>query len=148
MATASTLPSPPRSPRIPTPRSRPRRAWLRGTRELILRLKGGYLEPFVTLTVPTNLGTPGAANSRAVANAGPAISDVSHRPLLPPAGVPIRVFARVSDPDGIGSVTLRWRLEASGSFTNVAMHDDGLKRRHFPGDGVFTGSIPAKARAR
>ena len=34
--------------------------WLRGSPELILRLKGGYLEAFGKLTVPTNLGTPGA----------------------------------------------------------------------------------------
>ena len=119
--------------------------WLRGTRELLLRLRGGFLESFGTLSVPTNLGTPGAANSRAVANAGPAIRDVSHRPLLPADGVPIRVFARVSDPDGVASATLRWRLEASGAFTNVAMHDDGLNGDIFPGDGVFTASIPAQS---
>jgi hypothetical protein len=116
--------------------------WLRGSRDLILRLKGGTLESFASLNVPANLGTPGAANSRAVANAGPAISEVSHRPLLPPAGVPIRVFARVSDPDGIASATLRWRLDTNGIFSNVAMHDDGLNGDIFPGDGVFTGSIP------
>ncbi len=119
--------------------------WLRGTRELLLRLRGGFLESFGALSVPTNLGTPGAANSRAVANAGPAIRDVSHRPLLPVDGVPIRVFARVSDPDGVASATLRWRLEASGAFTNAAMHDDGLNGDIFPGDGVFTASIPAQS---
>lgn len=119
--------------------------WLRGTRELLLRLRGGYLENFATLNVPTNLGTPGAANSRAVANAGPSITDVSHRPLLPLGGDPIRVFARVSDPDGVASATLRWRVETNGTFTNVAMHDDGLNDDIFSGDGVFTGTIPAQA---
>ncbi|MEO7317666.1 MAG: lamin tail domain-containing protein, partial [Chthoniobacteraceae bacterium] len=118
--------------------------WLRGSREFLLRLKGGYLETQAALSVPSNLGTPGAPNSRAVANAGPAIGEVSHRPLLPAAGVPIRVFARVSDPDGIASVTLRWRLEASGTFTNVAMHDDGLNGDIFADDGVFTGAIPVQ----
>ncbi len=118
--------------------------WLRGSRELLLRLKGGFLESFATLSVPTNLGTPGTPNSRAVANAGPAITEVSHRPLLPLASDPIRVFARVSDPDGISSATLRWRIEANGTFTNVAMHDDGLSGDFFPGDGIFTGTIPAQ----
>ena len=108
-------------------------------------MKGGYLEAFATLSIPTNLGTPGASNSRAVANAGPAIREVSHRPLLPSAGVPIRVFARVSDPDGLSSVTLRWRLEAGAFYTNVAMHDDGLNGDIFAGDGVFTGTIPAQS---
>ena len=118
--------------------------WLRGHPEMILRLKGGYLEAFGTLTVPANLGTPGAPNSRAVNNAGPAISEVSHRPLLPAANVPIRVFARLSDPDGINGATLRWRLESSGSFTNVPMHDDGINGDMLAGDGVFTGAIPGQ----
>ncbi len=118
--------------------------WLRGNRELILRLRGGFLETLATLPVPTNLGTPGAANSRALSNAGPAIREVSHRPLLPPTGVPIRVFARVSDPDGIASVTLKWRLEAITAFTNVTMRDDGLSGDIFPNDGVYTGVIPAQ----
>ncbi|MEO6436045.1 MAG: lamin tail domain-containing protein, partial [Tepidisphaeraceae bacterium] len=116
--------------------------WLRGSRELILRLKGGYLEALGTLNVPANLGTPGAPNSRSVANAGPAIRDVSHRPLLPPAGTPIRVSARISDPDGINTATLRWRPETTGTFTSVAMRDDGLGGDLFPADSIFTGSIP------
>ncbi|MGI8605388.1 MAG: lamin tail domain-containing protein [Verrucomicrobiales bacterium] len=118
--------------------------WLRGHPELILRLKGGYLEAFGALIVPANLGTPGAPNSRAVANAGPAIRDVSHRPLLPPAGTPIRVSARVSDPDGINTATLRWRVETTATFTNAAMRDDGLGGDLFPADGLFTGTIPAQ----
>jgi hypothetical protein len=118
--------------------------WQRGNRELILRLRGGFLETLGVLPVPSNLGTPGAANSRALANLGPAIRDVSHRPLLPPTGVPIRVFARVSDLDGLASVTLKWRLDTITVFTNVAMRDDGLSGDIFPNDGVFTGTIPAQ----
>ena len=121
--------------------------WLRGNRELILRLRGGFLETLGTLSVPANLGTPAATNSRAVSNAGPAIREVSHRPMLPATGVPTRVFARVSDPDGLASVTLRWRVETNPSFTNVAMHDDGINGDIFPGDGVFTGTIPAQGAA-
>ena len=121
--------------------------WLRGHPEMILRLKGGFLEAFGTLTVPKSLGTPGAANSRALSNAGPCIADVSHRPLLPATGTPIRVFARLSDPDGINTATLRWRTEASGTFTDAPMHDDGLNGDMLAGDGVFTGTIPAQTAA-
>ncbi len=116
--------------------------WLAGRPEAILRLKGGYLEAFGTLTVPKNLGTPGAPNSRAVANAGPAIAEVSHFPVLPVAGVPFRVFARVIDPDGLSAVTLRWRVETTGTFTSAVMHDDGVNGDTFAGDGLFTGTIP------
>lgn len=118
--------------------------WLRGHPEMILRLKGGYLEAFAPLLVPANLGTPGAPNSRAVANAGPAIADVSHRPLLPAASAPIRVFARLSDPDGINSATLRWRNQTIANFTSEPMHDDGINGDMLAGDGVFTGTIPGQ----
>ena len=118
--------------------------WLRGHPELILRLKGGYLEAFASLAVPANLGTPGAPNDRAVANASPAIADVSHRPLLPQAGAPIRVFARLSDPDGVNAATLRWRVQTNASFTGEPMHDDGINGDMLAGDGVFTGTIPGQ----
>src|SRR4030095_11800773 len=52
--------------------------WLRGHPELLLRLKGNWLEAFGRLSVPANLGTPGAPNSQLRANLGPAIAEVSH----------------------------------------------------------------------
>ena len=118
--------------------------WLRGHPEMILRLKGGFLEAFGSLLVPANLGTPAAPNSRAVPNAGPAIAEVVHRPLLPAAGTPIRVFARLNDPDGINSATVRWRPETNPSFANAPMHDDGINGDMLAGDGVFTGTIPGQ----
>ena len=36
------------------------------------------------------------------------------------------VVARLNDPDGIGAVTLRWRVDPITTFTDAAMHDDGL----------------------
>ena len=48
----------------------------------------------------------------------------------------------MSDPDGVATATLRWRVDTNPNFTNVAMRDDGLSGDIFPGDGVFTGSIP------
>jgi hypothetical protein len=43
--------------------------WLRGHPELLFRLRGNWLEAAVNMDLPTNLGTPGARNSRAVTNA-------------------------------------------------------------------------------
>src|SRR5262249_28804018 len=50
--------------------------WLHGTPEVLMRLNGNWLEAAGQLVVPKNLGTPGARNSRAVSNAGPALSEV------------------------------------------------------------------------
>jgi hypothetical protein len=95
--------------------------------------------------VPTNLGTPGAANSRSSANAAPAITDVLHRPALPLAGAPFRVFATVSDPDGVSGVSVNYRLDPSATLTSSTMLDDGTGGDLLAGDGVFTASIPAQA---
>ena len=119
--------------------------WLRGSPEFLLRLRGGGLEAYGALTVPTNLGTPGAVNSRSSANAAPAITNVLHRPALPAAGVPFRVFATVSDPDGIGSVTVNYRIDPAATLASVAMRDDGIAGDMLAGDGVFTATIPAQA---
>ena len=118
--------------------------WLRGHPEFILRFKGGTLETLTRLEVPTALGTPGAPNSRAVANAGPGIREVTHRPLLPAANTPIRVSARLDDPDGIGTATLSWRAQPVTTFTSTPMRDDGLDGDLAPSDGVFTGTIPGQ----
>jgi hypothetical protein len=119
--------------------------WLAGHPEFLMRLRGNWLEAPGRLLVPTNLGSPGATNSRAVSNAGPNIGLVSHRPILPQAGEDFSVFAGVADADGVGEVTLRYRLDPSPSFTNVSMSDDGLGADLSPGDGIFSGTIPGQA---
>ncbi len=123
---------------------RARVRWLAGVPEFLMRLRGGGLEATARLTIAPNLGTPGAPNSRARANAGPAISDVTHRPVLPPANQPIRVVARVSDPDGVPGVTLQYRLDPSAALTAITMRDDGTTGDLLAGDGVFTGTIPGQ----
>ena len=118
--------------------------WLRGHPEILLRLKGNFLEVFGRLSVPANLGTPGAPNSQARENAGPAVTDVSHRPVLPQAGQFVRVTARVSDPDGVQSVTLRYRIDGEAGLFAVPMTDDGANGDALAGDGIYTGRIPGQ----
>lgn len=57
--------------------------WLRGHPEILLRLAGGVMEATGNI-LPAGYtpGTPGTANSRNASNAGPAIYDVTHRPVL------------------------------------------------------------------
>src|SRR6185436_19100194 len=70
--------------------------WLSGWPEFLLRLHGNHYEVFNRLNIPKNLGTPGARNSRAVSNAGPAIAKVVHSPVLPGDNEPALVTARIS----------------------------------------------------
>ncbi|MEJ6560087.1 MAG: lamin tail domain-containing protein [Akkermansiaceae bacterium] len=124
---------------------RARVRWLAGHPEFLIRLRGNWLEAKGILDVPTNLGTPGAVNSRAVSNAGPDIDLVTHRPLLPESGEEFSVFAQVSDPDGVGSVALRYRLDPAVTTTDVVMLDDGTGVDLSANDGIFSASVPGQS---
>jgi hypothetical protein len=119
--------------------------WIAGWPEVLFRLHGNYLEMPARMAVPTNLGTPGQANSRRVANAGPAIYDVTHTPALPRASQAVLVTCRVSDPDSIGAVTLRYRVDPGTTLTSVVMRDDGTGGDAVAGDGVYSGQISGRA---
>lgn len=121
--------------------------WLKGCPEVLMRLGGNWLDVVGTMPVPANLGTPGARNSRAVANAGPAIAGVVHNPPLPASGQPVLVTASVQDPDGVASVTLRYRIEPAAAYTTFAMLDDGTGGDAVAGDGVYTATLPGQPAA-
>jgi hypothetical protein len=123
---------------------RARVRWLAGWPQALFRLHGNGLELAANLTVPRNLGTPGQANSRRVANAGPAIYDVAHNPPLPAANEQVRVTCRVSDPDGIASVQLRYRLDPATTLTTVTLRDNGTQGDELAGDGIYSGLLPGR----
>ena len=121
--------------------------WLRGWPEILFRLRGGGGEALGRMALPTNLGTPGAPNSRLIANAGPAIYTVSHMPVLPAAGEDVMVSCRANDPNGLGTLMLRYRLENGSAtvtpamFTSLAMKDDGTGGDAIPNDGLYTATL-------
>jgi hypothetical protein len=119
--------------------------WLRGWPELLLRLHGNYIEAVDRLALPSNLGTPGAPNSRARANNGPAISQMTHSPVLPAASENVVVTARVHDPDGVGSLLLKYRVDPAASYSTNVMVDNGTAGDAIAGDGVFSGTIPGQS---
>jgi regulation of enolase protein 1 (concanavalin A-like superfamily) len=122
--------------------------WLCGSPDFLVRLKGNYLEAYSRLEVPKNLGTPGQANSRALSNAGPAIDGVTHFPAVPAADQPVVVMARVSDPDGLSAVKLRYRIDPATGYTEVPMLDDGANGDRTAGDGIYSATIPGQAAAK
>ena len=123
--------------------------WLRGTRFLLLRTTSDRspVQPprpahSFELTMPLNLGTPGRQNTAFVSDRGPDILDVRHAPVLPAGGEPIIVTARVTDNDGVGTVTLFYRSEGSGVLRSMPMVDNGSGYDPIGGDGIYTASIP------
>ncbi len=123
--------------------------WLRGCRFLLMRTTR-ELSPIqpprpahaFELAMPLNLGTPGLQNTAFVSNRGPDILDVQHAPVLPAAGEPITVTARVKDNDGVASVVLHYRSEGDARFSGMLMTDDGMGNDVARGDRVFTAAIP------
>ncbi len=123
---------------------RTRVRWLRGEPNILFRLRGNWMECTGVMNVPANLGTPGLPNSRLVANAGPAIFDVSHAPILPAANQPVVVTARASDPDGVLALTLRYRVDPAATYAGVSMKDNGANGDEIANDGIFSATIPAQ----
>jgi hypothetical protein len=120
--------------------------WLKGWPEFLLRLHGNHYEAFGRLNIPANLGTPGARNSRAVNNAGPAIAKVVHSPVLPGDNESAVVTARISDMDGLESARLFYRRDpAESTYTSVPMTDSGTGGDLVAGDGIYSGTIPGQS---
>ncbi len=119
--------------------------WLCGHPDVLLRVRGNWLEAVCTLPVPANLGTPGQVNSRYRSNAGPAIESAAHDPVLPAALEAITVSARVQDPDGVSVVRLKYHVDPSGTTSTVTMVDNGTSGDAVGGDGIYSGILPGQS---
>src|SRR6185436_13059264 len=114
-----------------------------GCREVLLRLRGNVLEAPGILNVPKNLGTPGARNSRYAANTGPALTDIAHSPILPAPNQDVIVTARVTDPDGLLTVQMVYRIDPIGNSSTLSMVDNGTGGDAVAGDGIYSATIPS-----
>jgi len=123
---------------------RARVRWLRGWPEVLLRLRGNWIELGGRMDLPAGLGTPGLRNSRFVANAGPSIANITQSPILPAPGQPVTVSARVTDPDGIFAVMLHYRIDPDPTVVVLRMTDDGRTGDARAGDRIYTAIVPAQ----
>ncbi|MBI4606946.1 MAG: lamin tail domain-containing protein [Planctomycetes bacterium] len=118
-----------------------------------VNLSGNSMSAGLRMTVPWDIGTPGAENSvrsnlRAATgsgNLGPVISEVVHSPPSPRPSESANVTARVSDSGGVSRVDAFYRTgDANGAFTAVQLFDDGLHSDGGAGDGVYGGGLPGQ----
>ena len=65
---------------------------------------------------PEPIPTPGKMSSAFASNAPPAIRQVGHSPKQPKAGEPTLITAKVSDVDGVQSVSLQYQLVMPGAY--------------------------------
>ena len=106
-------------------------------------------------TGPANRGpTPGRRNSVS-RRMPPQIRQVEHKPKEPASGQPVRISAKITDPDGVTNVALQYQVVDPGKYieltdaayatnwVSVAMHDDGVNGDAAAGDDVFAAELPA-----
>ena len=101
--------------------------------------------------------TPGFAN-RALSTAAlipPQIRQVAHAPADPAPAQPVTITARITDPDGMGAVSLSYQTVDPGTYirltdaayqtawTSIPMNDAGSGGDAVVGDSVFTATLPA-----
>jgi len=96
---------------------------LKGCPRLNTRLYFNRVARTTTLPVASLQGTPGAANSRRVANLGPTFDGLAHRPTVPAAGRPVTVSALVTDPDGIAETRVHWSVNGGAWQSSPALLD-------------------------
>lgn len=85
---------------------------------------GGHSMHLVNATLDNDLGsswrgalpTPGAVNSVWSSNAAPNIRQVNHTPKMPASTDTVLVTAKVTDPEGVASVTLAYQVVAPGNY--------------------------------
>ncbi len=121
--------------------------WLHGWPEVLMRLRGNWLEVTGRMPVPANLGTPGMPNSRYQAAGPPAIYEIAHAPAIPLANQPVVVSARIHDFNAF-LPTLRYRIDTgvnpAPTYVSVTMVDNGTGGDAVAGDGCYSATIPAQ----
>ncbi|WP_035609755.1 CotH kinase family protein [Haloferula sp. BvORR071] len=101
--------------------------------------------------------TPGAANTvlTPLTSIPPQIRQVEHLPVTPAAGQAVTITARITDPDGMGAVSLAYQTVDPGayirltdaayttSWTTVPMYDNGSNGDATANDSIYTAVLPA-----
>lgn len=117
-------------------------------------------DAFADVKVTAQLGspnagpTPGSRNAVYDTNLPPHIRQVDHSPNQPAQGQPVKITAKITDPDGVTNVRLLYQAIDPGnylelndasyetSWTPRAMNDSGTDGDQLAGDGVYTVTMP------
>lgn len=95
--------------------------WVAGSPQVSARAYFSRLARVTALPMPTRSGTPGSRNSRYATNAGPALSGLQHRPVVPATNQPVTITVRATDPDGVASLSLYYRVNPATNFSVLPM---------------------------
>jgi hypothetical protein len=107
-----------------------------GSAQLNTRLYFNRLARTTVLAVPLAGGTPGAVNSRFVANTGPTYAPLTHSPVVPRPGEPVDITIAATDSNGVANMTLSYNV-AGTDWVSVPMTRLST--------GSYRGTIPGQA---
>lgn len=122
-----------------------RAKWLSGNNLLNTRLYFNRVARTTALALPETFGTPGRPNSILAENIGPTITSLGHFPVVPGPNQPITVSAAIADPDGVGQVLVRWRIEG-GQWQSAIMSPRSTSDANSP--RMYDASIPGQSAGR
>ena len=100
--------------------------------------------------------TPAATNSVFANNAPPQARQVKHTPPIPQAAEDVLITVKVTDPDGVASVTLSYQLvdpgayirksapEYDASWSQIPMHDNGALSDKLANDSIYSVTMPVE----
>jgi len=91
-----------------------------GSNQLNTRLYFNRMPETTLVQQSTLSGTPGAANSTVTDNAGPTFTTLHQDIAVPEPYQPVTMSLSVADPDGVGSVNLRYSVNGA-AFVDQAM---------------------------
>ncbi|MEN6577041.1 MAG: lamin tail domain-containing protein, partial [Phycisphaerales bacterium] len=118
--------------------------WVSGASRVIAQTWDHSIATSISLPVPSDLGTPGAANSCYIAEPAPQVDGLLHEPAVPAPGETVRVTARVTSALPSPLVLLWHRLDnntGSGDWSSKTMTDNGAGGDEQAGDGVYTAEL-------
>lgn len=121
---------------------RARVKWLRGWPEILLRIRGNYLEAYGRLKVPVGAGSPGKVNVATRTGRGPGIDSVDHFPPVPAASEPVVIRARIDDPEKVVSARVVYRLDPATTTSSLDLNDLGEAGDTISGDGIWSATLP------
>lgn len=116
------------------------------------------LDATLSSTTATGSGgspTPGQDNGTATNIVPPAIRQVNHTPQEPTSSDPVTITTKITDPQGLGAVTLDYQIVEPGAYiritdaayqtnwTTVVMLDDGTAGDEFAGDSIYSVELPS-----
>ncbi|NLH15894.1 MAG: hypothetical protein GX455_04895 [Phycisphaerae bacterium] len=122
----------------------------------------GYSIQLIHPTADNDLGgnwrgatpTPCAQNAFYMTSSPPVPRQVNHSPKAPKSGEPVKITIKVTDPDGIQSVVLKYQVVEPGQYINrtdaaystnwttVDMYDNGTNGDELAGDDIYTAVLP------